>query len=96
MINFNFGLIIFQKVSHYEKEASKALALAHSNQEKLVTLEKQSSDFQSQVQSLESKLNAVQNNYKAEVEKNKQLTEIIAQKEIELNEVKVCIDCCNI
>lgn len=79
--------IVFQKVSHYEREASKALALAHNNQEKLVTLEKQSSDFQSQIQLLESKLNAVQSNYKAEVDKNKQFTEIIAQKEVELNEV---------
>lgn len=61
--------------------------MAHSNQEKLVSLERQSSDFQNQVQLLEGKLNMVQNSYTTEVEKNKQFTEIIAQKEIELNEV---------
>lgn len=69
------------------------MALAHNNHEKLAVLEKQYSDFQNQSQFLENQLQTVQNNYMAEVEKNRRLTEIIAQKEIELSEVCFNLHC---
>lgn len=67
---------------------SKALNIAHNAQQKLSALEKQCSNFDCVKQDLENKLLVIQGKLDAEIEKSKQLTEIIAQKEMELNEVR--------
>ncbi|XP_060526547.1 CAP-Gly domain-containing linker protein 1 isoform X2 [Cylas formicarius] len=80
-----------QKLAYYEKEASKALNLAHANQDKISSLETRCSDLQSELEVIENKLKDAQSNYDIEVEKNKQLAEIITQKEIELKESKTVL-----
>ncbi|VEN64702.1 unnamed protein product [Callosobruchus maculatus] len=75
-----------KKVSYYEKEASKAINVAHGNQEKSSYLEKRCSDLQNELDSFEAKFRVLQDNYARELEKNKQLSDILSQKEIELNE----------
>ncbi|VEN64700.1 unnamed protein product [Callosobruchus maculatus] len=77
-----------KKVSYYEKEASKAINVAHGNQEKSSYLEKRCSDLQNELDSFEAKFRVLQDNYARELEKNKQLSDILSQKEIELNENK--------
>ncbi|KAF2900663.1 hypothetical protein ILUMI_05526 [Ignelater luminosus] len=77
-----------KKMNHYENESSKALNLAHNNQEKLVTLEKQNTFYEVELQSLQIKLKTIEDNYTAELDKNQQLSKIISQKEIELSENK--------
>ncbi|KAJ8937465.1 hypothetical protein NQ314_011854 [Rhamnusium bicolor] len=79
---------VSQKVAYYEKEASKALNLAHGNQEKLGSLERRSSDLQDELHSIEQKCKALQDDYAREVERNKQLSDILNQKEAELNDNK--------
>lgn len=61
--------------------------MAHNNHEKLATLEKQYNEFQNQNKILENRLLQLQRNYDIEVDKNRQFSEIIAHKEVELNEV---------
>ncbi|RZC34570.1 SMC N, IncA, CALCOCO1 and/or DUF3584 domain containing protein [Asbolus verrucosus] len=78
----------YQKVSHYEKEASKALNIAHSGQEKLAALEKRYSELENELKTAEVNSEEFQKKYLAEVEKNRQYPEIIAQKEMELNDCK--------
>nr|CAH7739211.1 unnamed protein product [Callosobruchus chinensis] len=77
-----------KKLSYYEKEASKAINVAHGNQEKSSYLEQRCSDLQIELDSFEAKFRALQDNYAREVEKSKQLSDILSQKEIELNENK--------
>nr|CAI5828873.1 unnamed protein product [Callosobruchus analis] len=77
-----------KKVSYYENEASKAINVAHGNQEKSSCLEKRCSDLQMELDSFEAKFRALQDSYARELEKNKQLSDILSQKEIQLNENK--------
>ncbi|CAH1134996.1 unnamed protein product [Ceutorhynchus assimilis] len=75
-----------QKVNYYEKEASKSLSLARGNQDKISDLETRCSDLQSKLSEIEIKFKEVDENYEVEFGRNKQLVEIISQKEIELKE----------
>ncbi|XP_076258236.1 uncharacterized protein LOC143195172 isoform X1 [Rhynchophorus ferrugineus] len=75
-----------QKIVYYEKEASKALNLAHSNQDKILSLEHKCSDLQKELDSIERKFAEVEQNYNSEYEKNKSLSDILSRKEIEINE----------
>ncbi|CAH1961603.1 unnamed protein product [Acanthoscelides obtectus] len=77
-----------RKVSFYEKEASRAINVAEENQEKSSCLEKRCSELQNRVDSFENNLRELHDRYAREVEKNKQLSDILSQKEIELNENK--------
>lgn len=79
-------------MNHYENESSKALNLAHNNQEKLAALEKQNTFYEVELQSLQNKFKTIEDSYTAEINRNQQLSKIISQKEIELNEV--CIEYC--
>lgn len=65
--------------------------IAHNAQQKLVALEKQYSDFHNEKNQLEMQLHALQARVDNEIAKSKQLSEIIAQKEVELNEVRTYI-----
>ncbi|XP_030759827.1 putative leucine-rich repeat-containing protein DDB_G0290503 isoform X2 [Sitophilus oryzae] len=80
-----------QKIQYYEKEASKALNLAHANQEKFSTLERKCSDLQKELETIENKFRDVQDNYKKEFDKNKVLSDIISQKELDLKENKTVL-----
>lgn len=76
-----------QRIGHYEKEASKALNLAHANQEKSNMLESKCKQLENENQTLKRKLDVSEENYVKECDKYKQMSEILAQKEIEINEV---------
>ncbi|KAL1506109.1 hypothetical protein ABEB36_005535 [Hypothenemus hampei] len=77
-----------QKVTYYEKEASRCLNAAQENKDKLASLEKRCSELEVELQQLETRFQEVQDNYDKEVCKNKTLAEILSQKEIELKENK--------
>lgn len=57
----------------------------------MLDLEKYCSNFDNEKKRLESQLRAVEEKLNAETEKSKQLTDIVAQKEMELNEVRVIL-----
>lgn len=61
--------------------------IAHNAQQKLLALEKQCTDFDNEKHNLEMQLQTLQCKLDGELEKSKQLTEVVAQKEIEMNEV---------
>ncbi|XP_018580065.1 synaptonemal complex protein 1 isoform X2 [Anoplophora glabripennis] len=81
-----------QKVAYYEKEASKALNLAHGNQEKLSSLEKRCAELQSELQNIERKCREIEDDYGKELERNKQMSDILSQKELELSENKTILN----
>lgn len=66
---------------------SKALNIAHNAQQKLLAFESQCSSFDAERKSLENQVRDIEEKLTAEMEKSKQLSEIVAQKEMELNEV---------
>lgn len=80
-----------QRIGHYEKEASKALNLAHANQEKSNMLESKCKQLENENQTLKRKLDVSEENYVKECDKYKQMSEILAQKEIEINENKITL-----
>lgn len=75
-----------KKINHYEKEASKALHLAHGNQEKFGDILQQNKEYVDQVQQQEVTIQELQSKHEEECSKNKLLGEIITRKELELNE----------
>lgn len=76
-----------QRVEFYEKETTKALNMAHGNGGKLSTLENKCTELTQELSQIGAKLDEVKENYHKETEKNKQLNDIIASKELELMEV---------
>ncbi|XP_072378092.1 LOW QUALITY PROTEIN: uncharacterized protein [Diabrotica undecimpunctata] len=80
-----------QRVAHYENEVQKALNVAHTSQEKTVMLEKKCAELSNEQQSLVQKLENVQKDCAKECEKYRQMSEILAQKELELNENKTLL-----
>ncbi|XP_050294210.1 rho-associated protein kinase 1 isoform X3 [Anthonomus grandis grandis] len=81
-----------QKATYYEKEASKSLNIAHANQDKIASLEKRCSELQQELTKIEQKFGDVQDSYNKEFERNKQLADIISQKELELRESKTILN----
>ncbi|XP_049821127.1 repetitive organellar protein isoform X2 [Aethina tumida] len=77
-----------QRVEFYEKETTKALNMAHGNGGKLSTLENKCTELTQELSQIGAKLDEVKENYHNETEKNKQLNDIIASKELELMEQK--------
>ncbi|CAH1164824.1 unnamed protein product [Phyllotreta striolata] len=80
-----------QRIHHYESEASKALNLAHANQEKSVALERKCCDLEAENHSLKKKLESLEQNYAKECDKNKQIADILTKKEVEINENKLTL-----
>ncbi|XP_044261954.1 protein FAM184A-like isoform X2 [Tribolium madens] len=77
-----------QKITHYEKEASLALNIAHSTQDKLVVLEKRCQQLENELKTAEINSEEFQQKYLQEMEKNKHYPEILASKDLELNDCK--------
>ncbi|KAK5649297.1 hypothetical protein RI129_000326 [Pyrocoelia pectoralis] len=77
-----------QKVGYYEKESSKALNLAHTSHERLLTLEKENNLLGVQVQSLEKECKELRDSCKMEQDNVDDLSRLLAEKEAELNESK--------
>lgn len=77
-----------QRIMYCEEEKCKAIDLAHLSRDKLEQLEKRYSLLENEYKTIEINSEEFQKKYLSEVEKNRQYPEIIAQKELELNEVK--------
>nr|XP_023019518.1 myosin-4 isoform X1 [Leptinotarsa decemlineata] len=77
-----------QKLIYYEQEVSKAVSLAHSNEEKMSIMENRCFDLQNEIQSVEVKYKDLQEHYEREIERNKQLSELLNSKEMEFIENK--------
>lgn len=60
-----------------------------NNQDKLNSLERKCSDLQNDMQTTETKYRESKDMLAKESERNKQLTEILSDKELEINEVKL-------
>ncbi|XP_028132505.1 myosin-13 isoform X2 [Diabrotica virgifera virgifera] len=80
-----------QRITHYENEIQRALSVAHTSQEKTAMLEKKCAELSSEQQTLVQKLETVQKDCAKECEKYRQMSEILAQKELELNENKTML-----
>ncbi|EFA00864.1 centrobin isoform X2 [Tribolium castaneum] len=80
-----------QKIAHYEKEASLALNIAHSSQDKLVVLEKRCQQLENELRTAEINSEEFQQKYLQELEKSKQYPEILAAKELELKNCKLVL-----
>ena len=76
-----------QKIAHYEKETSFALNIAHASQDKVAMLEKRCEQLENEVKTAQSDSDELHKKYLGEVEKNRQYPEILAQKDLELNDV---------
>lgn len=80
-----------QKVAYYETEASKALTLAHSSHEKVTSLENQNAETIMEIDNLQKEFSMMKMEYSKLESKNKQLNEIITQKDLALKEVCSCM-----
>lgn len=63
--------------------------IAHSSQDKLATLEKRCQQLEAELRTAEINSGEFQKKYLEEAEKNRQYPEILAQKDLELNDVNV-------
>lgn len=57
----------------------------------MIALERQCNDFDNEKKGLELQIHTLQSKLDAEIEKFKQLSEAIAHKEMELNEVRIAL-----
>lgn len=80
-----------QKISYYEKEVARLLKAANGNQEKITTLEKRIIEIEKENQTLSKQKEALEQDYLKECDKYKQLSDILALKELELNENKITL-----
>lgn len=79
---------LLQKIAYYETEASKALNLAHGSHEKVTALESQNAQTIMEIDNLQKERDIMQMEYAKLDTKNKQLNELIAQKELAIKEVR--------
>ncbi|KAI4459247.1 centrobin [Holotrichia oblita] len=84
--------IFFQKINHFENEASKALSLAKTSQDKVKELEAQIATLNTEIISLNSQIQNLECDYKTEKDRNLSLLEQIEQKSRELRETNSALD----
>ncbi|XP_056634825.1 repetitive organellar protein [Diorhabda sublineata] len=82
---------LIQKMSYYEKEVAALLKVAHGNQEKMATLEQRCIELEKENQTLSKQKEVLEQDYLKECDKYKQLSDILALKELELNENKTTL-----
>lgn len=77
-----------EKIDFYKKETAQTLAFSQKAQEKVDCLEKQLEELKQTLKNNEEKLKQVTAECNQEIDKNRQLSNILANKEIELTETK--------
>lgn len=87
-MEYSVILCYLQRLQHIENESSKNVSMMQSNFEKLETVEREKGKFVKELEDAYLKLAAVDKNYNVELERNRQMAQILTQKEIELNENK--------
>lgn len=87
LMEYSVILCYLQRLQHIENESSKNVSMMQSNFEKLENVEREKGKFVKELEEAHLKLAAVDKNYNVELERNRQMAQILTQKEIELNEV---------
>lgn len=82
-------VLLFQKINHFENEASKALSLAKTSQEKVKELETQIATLNTEIISLNTQIQNLEYDYNTEKDRNLSFLEQMEQKSRELREVSL-------
>lgn len=77
-----------EKINYYQNELSKHQNLLYKAQEKAQVFEKRSSELEDELKTADLNSTEFQRKFLSELEKNRKYPEIIATKELELNEVR--------
>lgn len=83
------NVLFFQRIEFHRKETNEALNMVHEHKTKLEELEKKFDGIRVENETLKSTYKQMEERLVNEEERNKQLSNILANKELELNEVKI-------